>query len=45
VRRHAARTQARRDAEAAADEIIAESRAHSLGGISLRDLLDDGRRG
>jgi antitoxin component of MazEF toxin-antitoxin module len=45
VRRRAARTQARLDAEAAADEIIAESRAHALGGISLRELLDDGRRG
>ncbi len=45
VRRRAARSQARLDAEAAADEIIAESRAHPLAGISLRDLLDDGRRG
>jgi len=45
VRRRAAHAQARQDAEAAAEEIIAESRIHSLGGISIRELLDDGRRG
>ena len=45
VRRRAAHAQARLDAEAAAEEIIVESRAHSLGNISLRELLDDGRRG
>ncbi len=45
VRRRAAHAQARQDAEAAAEEIIAESRAHSLGGVSIGELLDDGRRG
>ena len=45
VRRRAAHARARQDAEDAAEEIIAESRSHSLGGISIRDLLDDGRRG
>jgi antitoxin MazE len=45
VRRRAAHAQARQDAEEAAEEIIAESRAHSLDGISIRELLDDGRRG
>jgi antitoxin MazE len=45
VRRRAGQAQARLDAETAAKEIIAESLAHSLGGISIRDLLDDGRRG
>ncbi|GAN74645.1 AbrB/MazE/SpoVT family DNA-binding domain-containing protein [Acidiphilium sp. AL] len=45
VHRRAAHAQARQDAESAAEEIIAESRRHSLGGVSIRDLLDDGRRG
>jgi antitoxin component of MazEF toxin-antitoxin module len=45
VRRRAAHAQARLDAEAAAEEIIVESRGHSLGNISLRELLEDGRRG
>jgi antitoxin component of MazEF toxin-antitoxin module len=44
VRRRAAHALARQVAEAAAEEIIAESRVHSLGGISIRELLDDGRR-
>lgn len=44
VRRREARVRARQDAEAAADEIIAESRCHSLGGVSIRELLEDGRR-
>ncbi len=43
VRRGGAR--GRQDAEAAAEEIIAESRVHSLGGVSIRELQDDGRRG
>lgn len=33
------------DAQAAAEEIIAESGGHSLGDITIRDLLDEGRRG
>ena len=45
VRRREARMRARRDADAAAEEIIAESRRHSLRGVSFRELLEDGRRG
>ncbi|MEE3502991.1 AbrB/MazE/SpoVT family DNA-binding domain-containing protein [Acidiphilium acidophilum] len=45
VRRRAAHAQTRQDAEVAAEEIIAESRYHSLGTVSIRDLVDDGRRG
>ena len=45
VRRREARMRARRDADAAAEEIIVESRRHSLRGVSFRELLEDGRRG
>ncbi len=45
VRRRSAQAQARLDAEAAAAEIMTESHAHSLNAISIRELLDDGRRG
>lgn len=45
VRRREARIRARQDAEAAAEEIIADSRRHPLGGVSIRELLEDGRRG
>lgn len=45
VRRRAAHLLARREAEAAAAEIIAESRRHSLGEISIRELIEEGRRG
>jgi antitoxin component of MazEF toxin-antitoxin module len=45
VRRRQARDRARQDAEAAAEEIIAESRRHSLRGVSIRKLIEDGRRG
>ena len=45
VRRREARARARQDAKAAAEEIIADSRRHSLGGVSIRKLLEDGRRG
>ena len=45
VRRRAAHVQARQEAEAAAAEIIADSRHHSLGDISIRELLEEGRRG
>jgi antitoxin MazE len=45
VHRHEARIRSRQDAEAAAEEIVAESRRHSLGGVSIRKLLEDGRRG
>ena len=43
IRRPGAR--ARADAEAAADEIIHESRNHSLGEVTIRELLEEGRRG
>ena len=45
IRRPAARARRRRDAESAAAEIVGESRRHSLGGVSIRDLIEDGRRG
>ena len=45
VRRREAGARARQDAEVAAKEIIAESRRRPLGDISIRKLLDDGRRG
>ncbi|MGH7104230.1 MAG: AbrB/MazE/SpoVT family DNA-binding domain-containing protein [Acetobacteraceae bacterium] len=45
VRRREAHVRSRQAAEAAAEEIIAESRRHSLGGVSIRELLEDGRRG
>jgi len=44
VRRREARVRRRQDALAAAEEIIAESRRHSLGNVSIRELLEDGRR-
>jgi antitoxin component of MazEF toxin-antitoxin module len=45
IRRRAAHVRARREAEAAAAEIIADSRGHSLGDVSIRELLEEGRRG
>jgi antitoxin component of MazEF toxin-antitoxin module len=45
IRRRAARAQARQDAEAAAAEIIAASRRYRLGDVSVRELLEEGRRG
>ncbi len=45
IRRRDARVRARQDAEKAADEIVADSAGHSLGGVSIRDLIDEGRRG
>jgi len=45
IRRRAAHVRARPDAEAAAAEIIADSRRHTLGRLSIRDLLEEGRRG
>jgi antitoxin MazE len=45
VRRQEARIRSRQDAETAAEEIVAESRRHSLRGVSMRELLEDGRRG
>lgn len=45
VRRREARIRSRQDAEAAAGEIIAESRHHPLGDVSIQELLEEGRRG
>jgi antitoxin component of MazEF toxin-antitoxin module len=45
VRRQADHVRLRQDAEAAVAEIIADSRHHSLGGVSVRELLEEGRRG
>lgn len=45
IRRPAARDRRREQAEAAAAEIIGESRLHSLDGVSIRGLIDEGRRG
>jgi antitoxin component of MazEF toxin-antitoxin module len=45
VRRRAAHAKARKDAEAAKDEIITESRGYRLDSVSIRDLLEEGRRG
>lgn len=45
IRRRAAHVRARQEAEAAAAEIIADSRGYSLGEVSLRELLEEGRRG
>lgn len=45
IRRSAAHARSRQDAENAAAEIIAESKAHALGGLSIRDLRDEGLRG
>lgn len=45
IRRRAVQARARQDAEAAAADIIAESRRHSLEKTSVRELLEEGRRG
>jgi AbrB family looped-hinge helix DNA binding protein len=44
VRRQSARALARKQAEEAAAEIIAERKNYSLGGNKIRDLIDEGRR-
>lgn len=44
IRRSGARAQSLADAEAAAAEIIADATGRSLGGVSLRELREDGRR-
>jgi antitoxin MazE len=44
IRRPAARAIRRRQAEAAAAEIVDESKKYSLGVTSIRDLLEEGRR-
>jgi len=35
---------ARADAEAAAEEIIADAERHSLEGVTIRELIDEGRK-
>jgi len=45
IRRPTVRAGRRREAEAAAAEIVGESKRYSLRGISIRDLIDEGRRG
>ena len=45
IRRPAARALRRSQAEAAAAEIIAESQGYSLGAVSIRELIEQGRRG
>jgi antitoxin MazE len=42
IRRPAAH--ARADAQAAAEEIISESCSHSLSDVTIRELIDEGRR-
>ena len=44
IRRDAAKAEARRKAEAAMAEILADGIGRSLGGISIRELIDEGRR-
>jgi antitoxin component of MazEF toxin-antitoxin module len=45
IRRASLPAEARRQAEEAAAEIRAESTRYRLGGLSIRDLLSEGRRG
>jgi antitoxin MazE len=45
IRRPEARARVRSDAEAAAAEIMAESKRYTLGDITIRKLLEEGRRG
>jgi antitoxin component of MazEF toxin-antitoxin module len=44
VRRQSARTEARKRAEEAAERIIAERKNYTLGDITIRELIDEGRR-
>lgn len=45
IRRTAARARSLEDARAAAAEIVADSEGRLLGGVSIHDLRDEGRRG
>lgn len=45
IRRNSARAQARQDAALAAREMIAARRNITLGGVSIRALIDEGRHG
>lgn len=44
IRRSDARAEARADALAALEEIIANRKGRSLAGLSIRDLIDEGRK-
>jgi antitoxin component of MazEF toxin-antitoxin module len=44
IRRSDARAEARARALAALNEITADSKGRTLGGISIRELIDEGRR-
>ena len=45
IRRPEARARVRSDAEAAAAEIMSERKRYTLGGLSIRTLREEGRRG
>ncbi len=45
IRRPSAHAQTRRKAEEAAAEIRAESKRYSLGGVAIRELREESRRG
>lgn len=42
---HRPTVHARADAEKAAQELLKERQEHSLNGLTIRDLIDEGRRG
>ena len=44
IRRADARVEARARARKALEEIIADSKGRTLGGVSIRELIDEGRR-
>jgi len=44
IHRNQAKARARADALTAVEEIVAERGKHSLGGQSIRELIDEGRR-
>ena len=44
IRRPQARARALREARAAAAEIIADSKRHTLGDVTIGELLEEGRR-
>ena len=44
IRRDASKAEARRRAEAAVAEILELGKGMSLGGLSIRELIDEGRR-
>jgi antitoxin MazE len=45
IRRSSARARSLELAQAAAAEIVTDSKGRTLGGVSIRDLRDEGRRG